>query len=108
LGRQLMASSESGEKEEKAPEPLDVTSLDVYQLLELFIGILSEQTWQYIGLRVRSSSQKVEKDMPRAKVAIDCISYMIERLEPQTSDAEKNRLRALLADLQINFVRQQQ
>jgi hypothetical protein len=103
-----MASSESDEKEDKAPEPLDVTSLDVYQLLGLFIGILSEQAWQYIGLRLRPASQKVEKDMPRAKVAIDCVSYMIERLEPQVGDAEKNKLRALLADLQINFVRQQQ
>jgi hypothetical protein len=102
-----MANSESGEKEDKAPEPLDVTSLDVYQLLGLFIGVLSEQAWQYIGRRVRPASQKVEKDMPRAKVAIDCISYMIERLEPQASDAENNKLRALLADLQINFVRQQ-
>ena len=103
-----MANSESGEKEDKVPEPLDVTSLDVYQLLGLFIGVLSEQAWQYMGLRVRPGSQKVEKDMPRAKVAIDCISYMIERLEPQANDAEKNKLRALLADLQINFVRQQQ
>lgn len=105
---QFMASNESGINEDKAPEPLDVTSLDVYRLLELFIGVLSEQAWQYIGLRVKPASQKVEKDMPRAKVAIDCISYMIERLELQVSDAEKNRLRALLADLQINFVRQQQ
>ena len=92
------------EKEEK-PNSFDITSLDTYALLELFINILSMQAWQHIGLQVKTGTDKTEKDFERAKVAIDCIAFLVDKLETHIQDSEKNRLRSLLADLQINFVR---
>jgi len=93
--------------EEDCPEEAsasDITSLDTYMLLGLFIDILSSQAWQHLGLRVKPGSDKVEKDFKRASVAIDCIAFLIDKLEPVVSDSEKRKLRNLLTDLQINFV----
>jgi len=92
------------EKEEKTTA-LDITSLDTYTLLELFINVLSTKAWQHMGLRVREGTDKIEKDFEQAKVAIDCIAFLINKLEPHMQDSEKGRLQNLLADLQINFVR---
>lgn len=92
---------------EEASGMVDVFSLDIYPLLSLFISILSAQAWQYMGLRLNPATKKVEKDFLRASVAIDCIAFLIDKLEPQLSGDEKNRFRGLLTDLQINFVRQQ-
>jgi len=92
------------EKEEKPPI-FDIASLDTYVLLELFINVLSAQAWQHMGLRLKTGTDKIEKDFERAKVAIDCIAFLTDKLEPHIQDSEKNRLRSLLADLQINFVR---
>ena len=89
----------------RTPPILDVTALDTYVLLGLFISILSNQAWQHMGLKVKPKTDKVEKDFEHARVAIDCIASLIEKLEPHIPDAEKNELRNLLADLQINFVR---
>ena len=88
-------------------EAVDIASIDIYPLLGIFINILSEQAWQFMGLRVRPATQKIEKDLDRAKIAIDCIAFMIEKIESQLSDVEKPKMRGLLTDLQINFIRQQ-
>ena len=91
--------------EEKEQSALDITALDTYALLSLFIGILSAQAWQHMGLRMKPGTDKVEKDFERARVTIDCVAFLVEKLEPRLPDAEKGKLRSLLADLQINFVR---
>jgi hypothetical protein len=92
-----------GEEQEKSP-PLDITSLDTYALLGLFINILSSQAWQHMGLRLKPGADKIEKDFKRANVAIDCIAFLVDKLEPEVSESERKQLRNLLTDLQINFV----
>jgi len=91
--------------EERKEPVLDITTLDTYALLSLFIGILSAQAWQHMGLRVKPGAQEIEKDFERARVAIDCVAFLVEKLESHLPDAEKDKLKSLVADLQINFVR---
>lgn len=83
----------------------DITSLDIYTLLVLFLNILSTQAWQHLGLRVKSGTNKIEKDLERAKTAIDCIAFLIKKLENHIPQNEIKQLKNVLTDLQINFVR---
>jgi len=95
-----------GNKSEENKIPLlDVTALDTYALLRLFVSILSAQAWQQMGLRVKIGTDKIEKDFERARVAIDCIAFLVDKLEPRVADQEKKEMRRLLTDLQINFAR---
>ncbi len=48
------------EPPEDSPQPLDLTALDIDQLLGLFIGILSAKTWQYMGLRLTPGKEEAE------------------------------------------------
>ncbi len=91
------------EKEEETTTP-DITSLDTYVLLGLFINILSAQAWQHMGLRLKPGANSVEKDLKRASTAIDCIAFLINKLEPEIPENETRQLRNLLTDLQVNFV----
>ncbi len=91
-------------KEDEAA--INLASLDTYSLLILFTSLLSVQAWQDMGLRLAPGKDKIAKHLERAKTAIDCISYFIDQVEPHVSDEEKTRLRSLLADLQLNFVKQ--
>ena len=95
----------SSEPEEKKTQIFDITSLDTYDLLSFFISILSAQAWQHMGLRVKPGTDKVEKDLERGKIAIDCAAFLIEKLEPHIAEKDREALRGLLADLQINFAR---
>ncbi len=94
------------EKEQQEPSPVDIASLDIYQLIELFVMLLSEQTWRYIGLRVYPGTNEIKKDLVKAHVAIDCIIALVDKMEPNLDDAEKERLRRLITDLQINYAEQ--
>ena len=94
----------AGEKRQEQ-EGVDLTALEIDQLLGLFIGVLAAKAWQYMGYRLAPGKKEAEKDLARAAAAIDCVSFLAERLSPYIPDAESRRLRALVADLQINYAK---
>ena len=51
-------------------------------------------------------TDEVETDFERAHVAIDCIISLVDKMEPQLTGDDQNRLRNLITDLQINYARQ--
>jgi hypothetical protein len=65
----------------------------------------SPQAWQHMGLRVKPGADNVEQDLERARTAIDCIAFLVDKLKTHVQESEAKRLKNLLADLQINFVR---
>jgi hypothetical protein len=102
----LSSTPIDSEKMEKEPGLVDITLLDIYQLLVVFVALLSEQAWRYIGLRVYPGTSQIKKDLVKAHLAIDCIIALVEKMEPQIDDAEKERLRRLITDLQLNYAEQ--
>ena len=93
-------------EEEAGPQPVDLTALDLDQLLGLFISLLVAKAWQYMGLRITPGKEDVEKDLAKASAAIDCVSYMVDKLAPSLPDEEAAKLRGMVTDLQLNFARQ--
>jgi hypothetical protein len=59
-----------------------------------------------MGLRVDPVSGEIEKDLERAHAAIDCIIFLVDKLESHLTEEESDRLRSLITDLQINYARQ--
>ncbi|MFX0162577.1 MAG: DUF1844 domain-containing protein [Candidatus Hodarchaeota archaeon] len=98
---------ETSGDEERSGTVVNIAFLDTYTLMRVFIGLLANQAWQDVGLVMNPQTQKTEKNIERAKIAIDCIAFLIEKLEPQLQNEEKEKLRSLLTDLQLNFVQQQ-
>ena len=93
---------------EESPQILDLTALELEQLMGLFVGILSAKAWQYMGLRVSPGKEDTEKDLVKAATAIDCVSFIVDKLAPIVTENELSDLRSMLADLQINYARQAQ
>ena len=91
------------EKKEQEPSPVNISSLDIYQLIELFIMLLNEKALRYIGLRVDPRTNKINKDLGKAHVTIDCIISLVDKIESNLDKAEIDRLRRLITDLQINY-----
>ncbi len=87
------------------PELFDITSLDTYVLLNLFVSILATKAWQHLGLRTTSGSNTVKQDFVQARVSIDCISFLINQLKDKIPTEDSKRQQNLLTDLQMNFAR---
>ena len=92
----------------KVNETQDITNLDIYLLLGLFINILNVQAWQYMGLRTKPGTDKIEKDVEKANIAIDCISFLTDKLEPHIPKDAANKIRNMLLDLQTNFIKKKE
>jgi len=93
------------ERDEEEPQAFDLTALDLDHILGLFTGILATKAWQYMGYRLTPGKDEPEKDLVKAADAIDCVSFLVERLVPTIPEAEAGRLRAMVTDLQINYAK---
>ena len=91
---------------EEKPATLDLTAVELNDLLGLFIGIMSEKAWQYMGIRLAPGKTEADKDMAKAQSAIDCVAFLTEKIAPNLSPDDARRLRARITDLQLNYVKQ--
>jgi hypothetical protein len=94
------------ENKGQEPSPVDISSLDIDELVTLFIMLLNEKAWRYIGLRIDPRTNKINKDLAKAHVAIDCIISLVDKIESNLDIAEVENLRKLITDLQLNFAEQ--
>ena len=79
---------------------------DVYSVLAMFLAELRALAWMRMGLISNPATGQFEKDMAQAKVAIDTAAFLAKQLEPTVPAEERLPLRAIVSDLQINFVEQ--
>ncbi len=100
-----MGENEQTAEKEK-DQAVDISMLDTYTLLGLFINLLSVQAWRDMGLRVDPKLSEINTDFERASIAIDCIKFLLDKLEPKLSQDEQIKLKNRLTDLQVNFVQQ--
>lgn len=79
---------------------------DVFSVLALFMGELRNLAWLRMGLIANPGTGEIERDLPQAKVAIDTVAFLATQLEPLVAPEERLPLKALVSDLQVNFVEQ--
>jgi len=93
---------------EGAPPEQELEPLDVYALLRLTVAQLSAAAWQKMGLQPDPFTNALHRDIVQARVAIDCVGLLAEKLLPQLHGQEARDLQSVLTDLRLNFVRQSQ
>lgn len=98
-------SERKNDAENRPPGMVDIASLDTYSLLGLFVGIVAEKAWQTMGLRTKPGTDKIETDFDQARVAVDTVAFLAEKISSRLPDDEKRRLEGLVADLKLNYVR---
>lgn len=79
---------------------------DIYSVLMLFLGELRNLAWLRMGLVANPGTGRIEKDMEQAKIAIDTVGFLATQIEPVLAPEERLPLKAMISDLQINFVAQ--
>ena len=79
---------------------------DIYSVLMLFLGEMRSHAWLRMGLVANPVTGMSERDLPQAKVAIDTAVFLAGQIEGVLPPEERLPLRAMISDLQINFVEQ--
>ena len=96
-----------GEAATPDTDPAEASApVTVYDLLRYTIGLLHSHAWQSMGLVPNPATKSIVRDMGQARVAIDCVAFLLTKLEPAIKPAERNERERLLSDLRMNFVEQ--
>ncbi|MBW3622165.1 MAG: DUF1844 domain-containing protein [Armatimonadetes bacterium] len=86
--------------------PPEMLAPDLPMLLASMAAMLEEQSWRHLGLVANPVTGKVEKDLQKARIAIDIVAYVTSQVSPLMGEAQRRDLQNRVATLQMNFVEQ--
>jgi len=92
--------TKEGEKkqEEGFKEP------DLPVLFVWFISMLSGKAWEYLGLIMNPETKEINKDLKKAKIAIDTVAFLYDQVKDDLNLEDFKRIENLLANLRMNYV----
>lgn len=93
-------------QEEGTAETPPSEFLPTPDLVRIFIAELQTRALMHMGLIPNPATRLVARDLPQARLAIDCLAALIEQLGPGAAPAERDELQRMLTDLRFSFVRQ--
>jgi hypothetical protein len=88
----------------KEPQLLD-EPIKVKDYIYLNILTLEGKAWAYMDKIAHPETQKHQKDMEQAKLAIDTIDLLYKQLETHLTSDQKKDLQTRLANLRLNYVK---
>jgi len=86
----------------RAAEPIDAQGL-----VRWCTNLLAAHAWQSMGLLPNPATNKIERNLTDARLAIDAAAALVEQVKPRLDDAARRELDAMLTDLRVNYVEQQ-
>lgn len=90
------------EKEKKQEEHFKEPDLPV--LFVWFISMLSGKAWEYLGLIMNPETKEMNKDLKKAKIAIDTVAFLYDQIKNDLNPEDFKRIENSLANLRMNYV----
>lgn len=95
------------------PDPVLLLSLaavhmDVFAFAQSLLGVFDAYAWQAMGLIAHPITQETRRDLPAAQMAIDCVQFLISKIESRLSEPDRRELSRRLNDLRMNYLTKQQ
>ena len=89
---------------ESAPQTIPLSALAARDLLMWFLGLLAAKAWEGMGLVPNPGTNKIQKDLQDARIAIDAYAAIFEAVRAQIDDQPRREMETLLTTLRLNFV----
>ena len=77
--------------------------METSALIHVLVSVFDSHAWRSMGL-VATYDGEVKKDMPSAQIAIDCLAFLLGKIEVSLGDSEKRDVQRRLMDLRMNYV----
>lgn len=91
-------------KEEEKKQEEHFKEPDLPVLFVWFISMLSGKAWEYLGLIMNPETKKMNKDLKKAKIAIDTVAFLYDQIKDDLNPEDFKRIENLLANLRMNYV----
>ena len=77
--------------------------LPTSDLLRVLVSVFDSKAWQSMGL-VADHTGEVVTDLPQAQLAIDCVVFLLGKVESSLGEAERRDIQRRVMDLRMNYV----
>ncbi|MBA7529181.1 hypothetical protein ES705_21373 [subsurface metagenome] len=91
-------------KEEEKKQEEHFKEPDLPVLFVWFVSMLSGKAWEYLGLIMNPETKEINKDLKKAKIAIDTIVFLYDQIKDDLNPEDFKRIESLLANLRMNYV----
>jgi len=91
-------------KEEEKKQEEHFKEPDLPVLFVWFTSMLSGKAWEYLGLIMNPETKEINKDLKKAKIAIDTIVFLHDQIKDDLNSEDFKRIESLLANLRMNYV----
>ena len=91
------------------PDPTMLLSMAAMQmetpvLATALLSIFDGHAWQAMGLIAHPLIGDMRTDLPAAQLAIDCVAFLLGKVEGCLSEAERREAQRRLSDLRMNYL----
>lgn len=83
---------------------LAAMQLDVSTFAQSLLGVFDAYAWQSMGLVANPATGEAQKDLPAAQLAIDCLQFLLSKVDADLSEPERREVQRRLNDLRMNYV----
>ncbi len=90
--------------EEAGSHVVPAAALPTADLLLWLLNLLAAKAWEGMGLVPNPVTQKIQKDMGEARLAIDAYAAILDTVRSRIEDQPRRDLETLLMTLRLNFV----
>ncbi len=97
-------ANDKSEKGGAEPQLVSLFSLGVDGYLKQTIGVLFNFAYVYMGLLANPDTGLLTQDLAKAKLAIDTMDFIAEKMKNGFTKEEQAELQRILRDLKTNFI----
>ena len=101
-GAEADQSATATETPERQAVPLH--ALPTHDLLVWMLSVLAAKAWEGMGLVANPMTNKIEKNMEEARLAIDAYAATFEVVRVRVEERPRRDMETLLTTLRLNFV----
>lgn len=84
--------------------PYVAMQMDVRGLAGTMLGVFDAQAWRALGLVANPMTGQTEKNLPDAQLAIDCVQFLLGKMESALDDTSRREMHRRLNDLRMNYL----
>ncbi len=84
--------------------PYVAMQMDVRGLAGTMLGVFDAQAWRALGLVANPVTGQTEKNLPDAQLAIDCVQFLLGKMESALDDTSRREMHRRLNDLRMNYL----
>ena len=77
--------------------------MQTLDLLQVLLTVFDAHAWRSMGL-VADHTGEINKDLPSAQTSIDCLAFVLGKVEGTLEASDKHDIQRRLTDLRMNYV----